>query len=46
MIRAASPSVTTPAGEDIAAQLIAERLALPYDGGSRPNWCRFLADGS
>jgi len=31
-------------GQDVGALLIAEGLALPYDGGSRVDWCAYLAD--
>lgn len=34
--------VRSIAGEDLAAVLIAERLALPYDGGTKPDWCRIF----
>lgn len=29
-------------GRDVGARLIAEGLALPYDGGRRPDWCARL----
>lgn len=29
-------------GRDVGQRLIAEGLALPYDGGRRPDWCAAL----
>ncbi len=30
------------AGQDVAGQMIASGLAVPYSGGRRPDWCRML----
>jgi len=31
-------------GEDVATTMIREGLAVPYDGGARPDWCERLRD--
>ena len=31
--------IVGPEGVDVAAQLIAEELAVPYEGGRRRQWC-------
>lgn len=37
--------VTTPAGADLGARLVADSLARPYDGGRRAAWCGDGASG-